>query len=89
MKSDVECYAGSTYPEHPRALCWEGSRYTVLEIIQRRREPEGMGFLVRCSPGDTLFDLFYHTQKDQWQIQPKGYVIIEENSQPKPNFQGD
>ena len=89
MTPEVECYAGSSYPEHPRSFMWENVSYTVQEVIQRRREPQGIGFLVRCSHGNTLFDLFYDTKKDQWQIQPKGYVIIEECPRTKPNFQGD
>lgn len=78
MNAKVECYAGSTSPETPRALEWEGQRYVVKEVLLRRREPHGIGFFVRCTPGDVLFDLFYHTQKDQWQIQPKGSVIEDE-----------
>lgn len=78
MNPIVECYAGSTYPESPRALTWQEQRYRVEEIIQRRREPAGVGFMVRCSPGDCLFDLFYLIEEDQWQIQPKGCMITDE-----------
>lgn len=66
--SEVECYAGSTYPERPLAFTWEGQRYEVQEVIDRRREPEGVGFLVRSATSDTLFDLFYSTESDSWQI---------------------
>ena len=75
MKSSVESYAGSTSPETPRALTWEGQRYTVDAVLARRREPNGLGFLVRCTPNNTLFDLFYLTEEDQWQIRPKGFAI--------------
>lgn len=75
MNAKVECYAGSTYPESPRALEWEGQRYTVQGVLERRREPRGLGFLVRCSPGERIFDLFYLTEADEWQIQPTGPVI--------------
>ncbi len=71
MSPEVECYAGATYPERPKAFQWEGQRYEVQEIIQRRREPEGIGFLVCCSPDERLFDLFYTSRKDCWQISPK------------------
>ena len=70
MNAKVECYAGSTYPENPRALEWTGQRYVVEEIIDRRREPHGVGFLVRCAPGAKVFDLFYLIKEDQWQIRP-------------------
>lgn len=81
MKPEVECYAGSTYPEEPRAFTWETQRYTVIEVLQRRRTPEGIGFLVNCKPGPVHFDLFYVIHEDCWQIQPKGYDIIKESSQ--------
>jgi hypothetical protein len=70
MKDRVVCYAGSVYPEHPRLVIWEGQQYTVEKIHQRRRTPEGIGFLVQCS-SDKLFDLFYLTLEDCWRIQPK------------------
>jgi len=68
----VKAYAGSTYPEKPRALEWEGQRYKVEEILSRIREPEGLRFLVHCSPEDRLFELYYSLINDDWQIQPKG-----------------
>ena len=79
MKAKVECYAGSSYPEQPRALLWEGQRYTVQAVLERRREPHGIGFLIHCTPGDRIFDIFYRTEDDQWQIQPKEPAI---NNQP-------
>jgi hypothetical protein len=72
MNTKVECYAGSTSPESPRTLEWEGQHFTVETILARRREPLGVGFLVCCQPDDTLFDLFYLIEEESWQIQPKG-----------------
>lgn len=89
MTFDVECYAGSSYPEHPRAFVWGGQRYKVKEIIQRRREPNGVGFLVRSSPSEMLFDLFYDITTDQWQIKPKGSVMIDSQDQHQTHSQGD
>ncbi len=80
MKLEVEAYAGGTYPEHPRAFIWEGSRWEVQEILSRRREPHGVGFIVRCSQDQALFDLFYDTEKDEWQIRPKGSAPQTENA---------
>lgn len=68
----VQAYAGSTYPEKPRALEWEGQHYQVEEILHQGREPEGLRFLVHCSPGDRLFELYYSLIDDDWLIQPKG-----------------
>jgi hypothetical protein len=89
MTTKVECYSGSTYPESPRGFTWEGQRYQVCDIIQRRREPAGVGFLVRCCEDNTLFDLFYLTEEDQWQIQPKGSAKLDYKNQNKPNVQGE
>ncbi len=72
MNARVESYAGSTNPEHPRAIDWEGTHYTVIDILHRRREPHGIDFLVRCMPGDVIFDLFYLFEEERWQILPKG-----------------
>ena len=69
MKETVACYAGAAYPEDPRRVTWQGRHYTVDQILQRRRTPEGVGFLVQCSP-DQVFDLFYLTLQDRWRIQP-------------------
>lgn len=69
MKNHVACYAGSTYPEKPRAVVWEEQEYEVNEIRQRWKTPEGVGFLVQCSPGQTIFNLFYFTTENRWRIQ--------------------
>jgi hypothetical protein len=78
MNTKVECYAGSSHPETPRALVWEGRRYTVQTVLERRREPHGIGFLIHCNPDGQLFDLFYEIEADQWQIQPKGPAITDQ-----------
>ncbi len=88
MTSRVEAYAGSTYPEQPRAFQWENQHYEVQAILDRRREPEGVGFLVRCDPGNALFDLFYNSIQDKWQIQPKGFNEPLEKSQTDQKSQG-
>lgn len=74
MNEKVDCYAGATYPERPRAFVWQGKRYQVAAVIQRRREPEGMGFLVRPQGESRLFDLFYNEEQHSWRISPKGTV---------------
>lgn len=83
MKAHVECYAGGSAPEAPRAIVWEGQRYVVKAVLERRREPQGLGFLIHCKPGEHLFDIFYWIERDEWQIQPKGPAT----SQQKPNDQ--
>jgi hypothetical protein len=74
MINTVECYAGSSYPEKPRAFSWEDQHYQVMEIINRSRDPEGLKFFVCCSPGNRLFDLHYKLITGRWQIHPKGFI---------------
>jgi len=87
--NQVKSYAGSSYPEQPRSLVWEGQRYQVQEIISRSREPAGLRFLVCCSPGYALFDLYYHIEDGDWQIHPKGFIANEGNSKHSPTSTGD
>jgi hypothetical protein len=88
MTHVVEAYAGSTYPEQPRAFQWENQRYEVQAILDRRREPAGVGFLVRCDPGNALFDLFYNSIQDKWHIQPKGLIETHERAETDQKSQG-
>jgi len=76
MNTIVECYAGSSSPETPRALVWVGQRFTIQTILERWREPHGIGFLVLCMPGEAFFDLFYTTETNQWQIHPKNPAVF-------------
>lgn len=75
MTATVECYAGSTYPEHPRAFSWEGQRYEVKEIIDQHREPNGIYFFVLCEQDEKRFELFYNCSSMAWCVRPK-YVTI-------------
>lgn len=68
MTNRVECYAGGSYPEKPRAVIWERQRYTVEAIHDQRLEPDGIGFRVLCQPDETIFDLFYSIILDTWEI---------------------
>ena len=68
MTGQVECYAGSSYPEKPRFVVWEGQRFTVKAILNQHREPDGIGFRVLCQPDQVVFDLFYHMDTDTWEI---------------------
>ena len=77
MTGQVECYAGSSYPEKPRFVNWEGRRYAVQAIIDRHREPNGIGFRVRCHPEQTVFDLFYQFDSDMWEVRLIGPAPIE------------
>jgi len=72
MSAEVECYAGSVYPEKPRAFSWEGQRYEVQTILDQRREPDCLVFLVRCTPDESLFKLCYSFSEDHWRIQSQG-----------------
>ena len=81
MTATVECYAGSTYPERPRAFRWHGQRFEVGEIIDQYNEPNGVSFLVRSKKDEKLFKLFYNSTTLDWRIEPKKMTIKTE----KPN----
>lgn len=68
--SNVRCYAGSTYPERPEAVEWEGVERAVVEILHRWRSPEALGFRVRTDDG-MVFDLIYDLRSDQWTVIPR------------------
>ncbi len=89
MKSRVECYAGASYPEDPRAVWWQGRRYPVEAIPNRQREPGGLRFLVTCSPGERQFELYYDSLTGTWDVEPKGPVPPDNNLQDQPNRQGE
>jgi len=72
MADRVVCYAGAANPEEPRRVIWQGQPYPVIEIIDRRRQPDALVFLVRCSPGGTLFELTCDIESENWQIRHRG-----------------
>lgn len=72
MTSQVECYAGSSYPEKPRVVVWEDQRFPVDTIIDQRREPDGIGFRVLCKPDKLIFDLYYNLDTDTWEVRLLG-----------------
>lgn len=66
LQVKVECYAGSSYPQRPRAVEWQGERLIVDRIEAQWRQPEGFGFLVSTTDGQVL-ELFYFVAQDVWQ----------------------
>ncbi len=77
MTGQVECYAGSSYPEKPRFVNWAGCRYAVEAIIDQHREPNGIDFRVLCQPGQIVFDLLYQIDTDSWEVRLVGPAPIE------------
>lgn len=69
METRVECYAGASYPERPRALLVDGKRLKVAEVEHRKRTPGGLTFRVRTC-GGRRFSLFYDEIHDSWDVQP-------------------
>lgn len=69
MKTVVECYAGTRYPERPRAFLWEGERLEVVEVERRFCTPRGLRFRARTSD-DRCFSLFYDEVVDTWDVRP-------------------
>jgi hypothetical protein len=70
VKTVVECYAGSRYPERPRAFLWEGERLEVVEVESRCCTPRGLRFLARTSDGGS-FSLTYDEVLDAWDARPR------------------
>lgn len=63
----VVCYAGTGYPERPRAFIWQDERYEVEEVGRRWRTPAEYGFSVRTTEGEH-FTLLYHEREDVWTL---------------------
>ncbi len=76
----VHAYAGSSSPETPRSLVWEGQTYLVHEVIKQWREVNRIGFLVICTPDQMLFELISLLTEDQWQVNWKGFKKTSINS---------
>ena len=66
----VECYSGHTYAQEPRAIVWQGRRYSVAQVERRWRCPEGPAFWVSTETGER-FQLQYHETRRHWAIQPQ------------------
>jgi hypothetical protein len=67
MTELVECHAGYTYAERPTALLWQNRRLVVIEIIERKRTPDGRYFRVRTEE-NLAFELIFDEAGDTWQI---------------------
>lgn len=89
MKSQVECYAGASYPEDPRVVWWQGQRYPVDAVLSRQREPDGLRFLVRCSPNAHSFELYYDILTGTWDVQSKGPCLPNNAMQDPSKRQGE
>ncbi|NPV85754.1 MAG: hypothetical protein HPY45_07065 [Anaerolineae bacterium] len=66
----VECYSGYTYPDQPRAFCWQGLWQPVAQVLARWRTPDQYSFRVLTQDG-TLFILSYNEVQDNWCIYPE------------------
>lgn len=62
----VECYAGSCYPERPRAVEWQGKRLLIESIEAQWRTPQGLFFRV-CTADGIRLQLTYLAGQDCWQ----------------------
>jgi hypothetical protein len=67
MTEWVECHAGYTYPERPTAVLWGDKLLSVIEIMERRKTPDGRYFLVRTED-DLALILIYNEFDDAWQV---------------------
>jgi hypothetical protein len=67
VKTSVQSYAGTRYPERPRAFLWEGERLEIVEVESRHCTPCGLWFRARVSDG-RCFSLFYDQALDAWDV---------------------
>jgi hypothetical protein len=65
----VECYAGSRYPERPRAFTWAGQRLEVAAVVRQWRTPAGLVFDLSTTDG-RRFLLSYDEAADVWKVRP-------------------
>lgn len=71
MGAVVECYAGSRYPERPRAFAHQRERLTIVRVEGEERTPRGIRFRARVSDG-RRFWLFYDEIDEDWEVQAEG-----------------
>ena len=71
MSATVECYAGTRYPERPRAFVWQGNRMTVQKTERQWQTPTGLAFRV-VTPDGRRFALTYNRVEDAWTISAAG-----------------
>jgi hypothetical protein len=62
---DVECYAGTRYPERPQRVTWHGARHEVLTVEREWQEPHRRCYLVVLK-GDLKLRLCYHERSQRW-----------------------
>ena len=65
--AQVECYAGYTYPQRPRAFWWQQRRLEVTAVIAEAALPDGKRFVV-ATAADGTFELEYDLPADRWTI---------------------
>ena len=68
MPELVECLSSPSYPGEPLALTWEGQRRAVEAILDRWRSPEAIGFRVRATRDDDVFELVYDLAAGAWRL---------------------
>jgi hypothetical protein len=69
VTENVECHAGSSYPERPIAFWWQAQRHEVEECLSGWHSPGQRGFSVRTKTGDS-FLLVYDEGSNDWRISP-------------------
>lgn len=67
MDDMVRCHSETTYPERPLEFDWGGGVFTVSEVLQRWRSPNGQHFTV-ITMDQQIFELFYSLSDDSWQV---------------------
>ena len=63
--TQVTCYSGRIYADHPASLVWQDKQYEVKEVEKEWQEPGEKHFAVRTED-DKRFELCYIEQDDIW-----------------------
>ena len=69
--AEVECYAGTQYPERPRAFRWGGEQVRVRSIERQWRMPTSLVFRVQAEDC-RCFILTYCEARDEWDVRQAG-----------------
>lgn len=66
--SNVQCYAGSGYPERPTAFRQEGGWLEVERVLGQQRTPSGLIFQVLAADGKR-YRLVWEEAADRWAVE--------------------
>ncbi len=67
MSDLVETYSGHRLHERPLRFQWQEAWQTVVQVLSRWQEPDGLGFTVLADDG-LKYILEYNQENDFWKV---------------------